>query len=179
MFENNFFLQLRGTVMGSNVAQSYATLYISFLEEMFIYMSHHSSNILGWWRYIDDVFLIWIGSPEELFDFHSFLNNMDLKNQFSMVSSTTAVEFLDTMVFIHEGNLHTNLYKLTDKNTILKYESCHPKKMIRSLPYSQMLWVCRIVGQEKEVDLALQRMINNFLQREYLINIVEDHRGKV
>lgn len=69
--------------------------------------------------------------------------------------------------------------KPTDKNTILKYESCHPRKMIRSLPFSQMLHVRRIVDQEKEVDGALQHMVKNFLQWGYPKNIVEDHRNMV
>lgn len=50
---------------------------------------------------------------------------------------------------------------------------------MRSLPYSQMLRVRRIVDQEELVDEALLDMIHKFTRRGYPNNLVLQHRNRV
>ncbi|XP_069841076.1 prostasin-like [Dendropsophus ebraccatus] len=53
--------------MGANVAPTYANLVVTFLEERYVYGSHQFQHVLVWWRFIDDVFLIWTGGESDLF----------------------------------------------------------------------------------------------------------------
>lgn len=123
---------------------------------------------MAWWRYIDDVFIIWTGTQEELTIFHTFLNNLDDDIKFTLNSSTTNVQFLDTNVTKMGTQLSTSIYmKPTDKKNLLRYNSAHPRNMIKSLPYSQLLRVKRIVSNLGELQPALNDMENKFLQRGY------------
>lgn len=70
MFEDNFYLQCRGIAMVVNVAPTFANIFVASMEEDSIYISHHFYNVLKWWRYIDDVFLMWAGNSGELEEFH-------------------------------------------------------------------------------------------------------------
>ncbi|CAJ0929981.1 unnamed protein product [Ranitomeya imitator] len=68
MFEDRFFLQTKGTAMGSNVAPPYANSYMALFEEKVIYTDPLFQAYCPIWKwYIDDVFCIWTGT----FDTHS------------------------------------------------------------------------------------------------------------
>lgn len=120
-------MQTRGTAMGANVAPTYANIFVAHLEETHVYGSHHFSQVLGWWRFIDDVFLIWKGTVDELKCFHEYLNTIDEEVGFTLLWSKEELQFLDTKVMLTNGALTTTLYKKeTDRNTLLRYDSCHP-----------------------------------------------------
>lgn len=86
-FENDFYLQRRGTAMGANVALTFANIFMAALEEETIYTSHYFRKVLRWWRYIDDIFLLWAGTTEELEDFHGYLNTVNHTVKFTLTYS--------------------------------------------------------------------------------------------
>ncbi|CAJ0966994.1 unnamed protein product [Ranitomeya imitator] len=90
LFGDSFYLQLRGT---ANMAP--ANVVMSVLEEDFVYVSHHFGLVAAWWRYIDEVFLIWTGTEDLLHDFHKYLNTIDDTIKFTLVHSKTDIQFLD------------------------------------------------------------------------------------
>lgn len=140
------------------MAPTYANVFVAQLEERFVNGSHHAEHLLAWWRYIDDVFLVWTWTENELTDFHIFLNEMDPDIKCTLVSSKVMIQFLDTQVVLREGRLHTKLFvKPTDRNTLLKFDSAHARSMIKSLPRSQLLRVKKIVDVESEVEESLNR----------------------
>ena len=55
-FDDQHYLQVLGTMMGTRVAPSYANLFMGKLERDINYTSNIPSS---WWRYMDDVFAIW------------------------------------------------------------------------------------------------------------------------
>lgn len=180
MFNNEYFLQIRGTAMGANVAPIYANVFVADLEERFIYPSDMFSKVSCWYRYIDDIFLIWSGTEHELVDFRRFLNTLDPDLKFTLLWSKLEIQFLDTTVFFEGDSLSTKLYrKPTDRNTLLKYDSCHPRNMVKSLPYSQMLRARRVVAKEDTFISTLDEMTNLFRERGYPSRVIQGHRDKV
>lgn len=134
-FDSRFYMQIRGTAMGANVAPTYANIFVTDMEETSIYTSSHFKKVLVWWRYIDDIFLIWTGDIQELQDFHSYLNTTDAEVNFTLTCSQEELHFLDTKVSVCNGKLFTSLYKKnTDRNTLLKFDSCrergYPQKLV-------------------------------------------------
>ncbi|CAJ0930511.1 unnamed protein product [Ranitomeya imitator] len=104
IFEDQFFIQERGTAMGSNMAPPYANIFMDQFEKTFVY-SHPSFILFAsyWRRYIDDVFLIWTGGSEALEAFHRDLNSSLEGLTFSISFSTSSMNFLDTLVSISSG----------------------------------------------------------------------------
>ena len=69
VFESDFFLQIRGVAMGSPFSPNYANLYVGQFEEAFLFKTETHpllSKILLWKRYIDNVFVLWALSQQEL-----------------------------------------------------------------------------------------------------------------
>lgn len=180
MFQQRFYLQLRGTAMGANMAPTYANIFVTMLEERYVYVSHHANHLLAWWRYIDDIFFVWTGSESQLVAFHEFLNLMNPSIKFTLSTSTTSISFLDTEVVLSEGRLLSKLYvKPTDKNTLLRYESAHPRRMVNSLPHSQLLRVKKIVSVPTVLEETLKGMGDKFIQRGYPKSLVQNQISKV
>lgn len=73
--------------MGNNMAPIHAKTSMANLEEERIYVSHHFVHVAKWFRYIDDVFVIWISTHTELNAFFEFLNSIDSDIKFTMDSS--------------------------------------------------------------------------------------------
>ncbi|XP_066441337.1 uncharacterized protein [Eleutherodactylus coqui] len=174
VLSNNFFLycgklyrQLQGTAMGSNMAPSYANIYMRYIEETRLCTSPAWAFAQVWWRYIDDVFLIWNGSMEQLKAFHEEINNLLPELKFTLSASDKSIQFLDVLIIKQGSGLVTDLYtKPTDRNNLLQYSSCHPPAMMRSLPWSQMLRVRRVVSDEF-FDDRLEAMCRKFAARGY------------
>ena len=63
-----------------------------------------------WWRYIDDIFMIWQHGENELKIFLDKLNNFHPYFKFTCEHSREKVNYLDAQVIVREGNLITHLY---------------------------------------------------------------------
>ena len=73
-FNNEHYLQVHGTAMGTRMAPSYANLFMGRFEQHAIANALHKPLI--WWRFIDDIFLIWTEGEEHLKHFISHLSSI-------------------------------------------------------------------------------------------------------
>ena len=65
---------------------------------------------LVWWRYIDDIFMIWLHTQEELYFFIDALNNIHGSKKFMVDISETQANFLDVTIYKDpDGNITTGL----------------------------------------------------------------------
>ena len=93
-----------------------------------------------WFRYIDDIFFIWIASEKELDEFLNRLNSFHPKLRFTHERSRESLNFLDVIVKIQQGEFVTDLYyKSTDRHQYLHFDSCHASHTKTSIVYSQAL----------------------------------------
>ena len=171
-FNNKFYEQISGTTMGTKCAPSYAIIFLGKLEKDFLLTS--DLRPILWWRYIDDIFMIWPHSSEELNSFLEALNSCHPTIKFTSTISETSVNFLDvTVIKDQNGHLHTDLYtKPTDAHLYLHYTSFHPKHQKRSLPYSQALRLRRICSSTDTFIEATRKMHANFTARGYPSQLV-------
>ncbi|KAJ1203497.1 hypothetical protein NDU88_007282 [Pleurodeles waltl] len=137
-FEEQFFHQIRDTSMGSTFAPSLACLYMFDFEKKYILPPSNPfhNEIKLWKRYIDDILVIWQGPLTRVDPFTTWVNSLDPFLKFTSTASSIQLPFLDLMISINEnGRLVTSTYhKPTDRNSLLLYESHHPKALRDNLP---------------------------------------------
>ena len=184
MFQDEYFLQRRGVAMGSPMAPNYAGLYVGFLEKTKILSTINNpffDNIILWKRYIDDVFLLFRGTNEQLNDFFAFVNSCSDHLKFTMSCDSLSLNFLDLLITRGEdGILYTDLYtKPTDRNSLLRAESCHPLPLKNSLPYSQFCRVKRICSKPTDLNRHLTNMQGKFKERGYSNTQVNNALDKI
>ncbi len=146
-FNDTFWTQKAGVAMGSKSSPSFSNLFMQDFEEKWVYTYHLQP--LQWWRYIDDIILIWTHGLDELKKLIDLLNNVHKCIKFTATWSPTEINFLDTTVKVNpDRKLYTTLYtKPTDIHTYLHYNSAHPIHQKKSDPYNQLVRVRRICTQ--------------------------------
>lgn len=175
-FNEDFYHQVNGTAMGTKMAPNYAILFMAQLEENALLTAKHKPLI--WWRYIDDIFIIWTHGPALLQSFLGFLNEQHPTIKFTSEVSSSEVPFLDTLVQLKpDGRISTKLYtKPTDAHLYLHYQSAHPAVQKNSIPYSQFLRIRRICSDLEDFEIAALAMSKHLLSRGYprhLVNLAK------
>ena len=123
-FNGQHYRQINGTAMGTKMAPSYAKLVMGNFEQKALAAATHSPLI--WWRYIDDIFLLWTHDEEKLNDFITYLNKLHPTIKFTSSFSYNEIPFLDVKVMLLDGRLETDLLNpLTNTSTSLNHPVTH------------------------------------------------------
>ena len=115
------------------------------------------SNILlkplVWWRYTNDIFMMWQHGKEELKKFIETLNCYGPPIKFTAEYSGSKRNFLDVIVMKKCNQLVTDLYvKLTDTHQHLHASSCHVSHRKKSIPFSQALRLNSVCSENAFFD---------------------------
>ena len=106
-----------------------------------------------WWRYIDDIFLLWEHGEEKLKEFIEHLNEKHPAIKFTAEWCQISINFLDNTVSLIGGKVTTDLYvKPTDSHQYLHSSSCHPYHCKKGIPNSQVLRLNRICSGHNSFD---------------------------
>ncbi|KAK7091582.1 hypothetical protein V1264_009246 [Littorina saxatilis] len=162
-FEEEVYQQIHGTAMGTPMAPSVANLFMAALERKLFQQSPVPVNSELWRRYIDDIFMLWTGTDDDLDTFLKHINSLHPTIKFTHHSSLERVSFLDISVSLKDGYLQTDLYsKPTDNHAYLCQNSCHPAHVKRNLPYSQFLRLRRLCSEEEQFQQRCDEMERQF-----------------
>lgn len=178
VFNNRFYLQIKGCAMGTKCAPSYANLFMGIFEENHIYNRIKNKSLL-YLRYIDDIFIIWTASLKELETFTKEINSIHHSIKFEVQHSTKEINFLDTTAYIKDKKLLTKLYrKPTDRQLYLHNTSYHPPSNKQSIPFSQAIRIKRICSEISELNIALKKLHSSFISRGYSSNNITQQINK-
>ena len=165
-FNQEHYLQVHGTAMGTKMAPSFANLFLGIFE--INALSNAPFHVHTWWRFFDDIFMIWTEGLDHLKIFIDYLNNIHPTIKFTSSHSLTNVPFLDVMVSLHNGTIQTDLYtKPTDKHQHLLSSSCHPQHTKISIPFSLALRIRRICSTNATFQFRINELKTYLLARGY------------
>ena len=106
-------------------------------------------------RFIDDTFVIWTGTLDQLLELKQRVNEVHPSTKFDFKFSNKEINFLDTVVYkTLTGKFITKLYtKATDRQLHLPRKSEHPESLKRDIPFAQTLRLRHICTADKEFQL--------------------------
>ena len=176
-FENNYDLQLHGTAMGTKMTPADANLFMGDLEQNLLAQS--PLKPLVWWRYIDDIFMIWPHRKEKLNEFVNLLNSSHETIKFTHEVSPSKINFLDVTVLLHNNNITTDLHvKSTDTHWSLLCSSCHPNHIKRSIPFSLAYRIRHICSTDDNFKQCTNELLEFLCQRGHKRNYVKTQINK-
>ena len=165
--ETRNYLQIEGTAIGSKLGRNYACTYMGAWETELL--SKSFLKPLKWFRFIDDIWGIWVHGEDTLRDFHTLANQIHPSIKVDLRSSSSSIEFLDVEVLLSEsGYLTTNLYtKPTDARAYLHYASDHPPCVKRAIPRGLGMRIKRICSNQRDYHRHKQRLFDRLKERGY------------
>ena len=180
-FNDTFFKQTKGTAMGTKVAPTYATLTIGYLEqELYKQISDEFGENYGkefkekWKRFLDDCFILWTRSENELEKLHFILNNLHKHINFTIEKNTTELSFLDCLVKKKNNKIETDIfYKSTDSKTYLLFQSCHPKHIKVSIPFSLARRLKTIISEPQILEHRFKELEKLLTKQKYPITLIK------
>lgn len=144
-------------------------------------MSDLLSQIIAWYRYIDDVFILWSGSREDLSRLMDLLTVNTFNLSFTMECSQIKINFLDLQIHLDcDGTLHSSLYrKPSSGNTILHAASAHPQPLLDSIPYSQFVRLRRNCTLDSDFHQAANDLYERLRRRGYSCSLLRRSFNRV
>eukprot|EP00061_Rhincodon_typus_P015651 g43442.t1 len=106
-FDNQFFIQMRGTAMGTKFAPQYANIFMHEFEQNSFVAQDLQPALYT--TYIDNIFFLWTPGEESLKQLLSHINKFH-PTRLTMDHSLESVSFLDTCISIKNGHLNISLY---------------------------------------------------------------------
>jgi len=181
LFNDQHYLQILGTAMGTRMAPSFANLFLHQLEYNILSNTPNDLHPLIWKRYIDDVFMIWTHGEQTLLELLQYMNTFHPTIKFQFSFSPTDINFLDTTIYLTpERKLESTLYtKPTDSSMLLHYTSHHPRQCKSGTIYSQALRFRRIITDNNKLCQKLLRLKLILLSRGYPNSLINHNFSKI
>ena len=155
--------------MGTRMASSYANLFMGKFEQQAI--DNSLLKPFSWWRFIDDIFMIWTHGEEHLKTFIGYLNSIHPSIKFTYEYSNSlpqTLPFLDVQVYLINNHIQADLHtKPTDKHQYLLKTSCHPNHTKSVIPFSLFLRIRRICSADPFFDQRGRELIEYLTKRGY------------
>ena len=171
-FNDKYYSQKLGTLTGTVVAPTYATLAVAYLEIRLkdklkeTYNTEQIDYIMNnLKRYLDDGFIPWKKSFGDIMDFINILNSLDNNIKFTHETSDFKISYLNVSIYKTESSLQCDIfYKDTDNREYLHFDSCHPHHTKCNVPYTLAKMICTIVD-DRTVCLKRLNELRYYLQK--------------
>ena len=193
-FQNNLYRQEIGASMGSKPSPPYSDIFmaqqidtaITYLADLFRRNMNLTMLLLK--RFLDDLFMIFIGSTKVLHIFLSEVNKINPNIKMTMSHTSVkneplhlkcdcetkySIPYLDTSCEIRKGKIETDLYrKPTDRNQYLLTSSCHPVQCINNIPFSLALRINRICSEYDSREKRFSELRELLLARRHKSGVI-------
>ena len=187
-FKDTIFRQISGTGMGRIYAPAAADLKVGHQEIQVDLMiedklgrqaaSHFTNN---YFRYLDDVFMIWRLSLPEFTAIINILNSVDHNIVFTFESSVElnrqsgGIPFLDVEIYTRDNRTLFDLFsKVTDTFNYLPFGSSHPRHCTRNIPYCLARRIIAFVSESSNVTKRLQELRVRLTNKGYPQGLIDD-----
>ena len=164
-FDNNHFIQLHRTAMGTRFAPAYTNLFMGDLEEK--HPAQFPLKPYLWLRYIDDIFIVWTHGEDKLEDFINHINSLHNTIKFTHEFSKSHISFLDVTVSLDNNNMISKVLfvKSTHTHQYLLHTSCHPSHIKKSIPFSLALHIHRICSTTEKFKQRTNKLLEFLCKR--------------
>lgn len=117
-----------GVPIGSPLGSLLGEVFMRKLEEdLFDSRRLYRNFIVYWWRYVDDVLLLWNGPSTLLDHLHDFLNEQYPSIKFTIEKSNKRINFLDISISIEKGSHEFEIHrKNTSTDLLIQGDSFTP-----------------------------------------------------
>jgi hypothetical protein len=166
-FQNKCYIQRKGMAMGAPTSAVLSEIYLQNLECNKITKILTDNNILGYFRYVDDILIVYNENHTDIHEVHTSFNNLAPTVRFTIEKETdNKINFLDITISKGENNFSCNIFrKPTATDVIIPNDSCHPPEQkqaaIRFLLNRMNTYHLEENNKRMELNIIRQIITNN------------------
>jgi tRNA/tmRNA/rRNA uracil-C5-methylase (TrmA/RlmC/RlmD family) len=152
---------------GNNKTTKMSEIVLQYLEHNTIYDILTSNHILGYFRYVDDILIIYNKTITNIHTVHDEFNRINKDIQFTIEDGANdSINFLDITIQKTDKSITINIYrKPTFTDSIIPNDSCHPQEhkhaAIRRMTNRIQLYGLNHINREKEKNTIQHTVHNN------------------
>jgi hypothetical protein len=127
-YNNELYSQNEGLAMGAPTSSILAEIYIQYLEHNGIIQVLQKHHIIDYYRYVDDILIIYDETHTNILDTLNEFNLIHLNIQYTVeMQNDNKLNYLDITVINNNNTFAFNIYrKPTTTDTIIPNDFCHP-----------------------------------------------------
>lgn len=175
-FDDTIYRQKTGMAMGTNMAVLVANVF------MFIHFENHplvlettKNHIIGYNRYVDDIFGIWTSTPDTLLLFFNQCQTLIRGIKFTIEQSTSSINFLDLTISIKDNHPHFTCHqKSLNTYTYITNRSAHPIALKKGFIKGELIRYIRNSSLESDFNSLRSTFKIRLLRRGYSNNFINN-----
>jgi hypothetical protein len=168
-FGDTYWQQLQGTAMGTPAAPLYSIITYEYYENTQI-LNTFQQNFIYYKRYIDDIFGIWVDSPNTTWDDFKYTLNQFGQLRWNLEDHTTSTNFLDLQISIINDKIEIKTFqKLHNLYFYIPPTSAHPSSCFKGLITGEIVRYWAQNTQVKDFIHITQLFIQRLIQRGHRI----------
>ena len=127
-YQNTTYVQTEGLAMGAPTSSVFSEIFLQWLENTKIVDLLIKHEIEGYFRYVDDILVVYREDKTNIHNLLNELNNLIVKINFTLEEEeNNKINFLDITINKDQEDLRFEIYrKPTATDTIIPNDSCHP-----------------------------------------------------
>ena len=170
-FNGVMYRQQLGTAMGTAMAPNFSNIFMARLEEAFL--SQETVPPTCWFRYIDDISMVWNASLDQLDGFLTRLNEFHPTIKFTHECDAQEAVFLDTHIskgnrFRSSGILDIRThFKPTNRFQYVHYTSDHTRATEKAVVIGKCTRFLRSTSDRDTYHSILRDHVSHLVARGY------------
>ena len=129
-FHDTIYIQNEGLAMGAPISSIFSEIYLQYIENIKFYDFLIKHQIEGYFRYVDDILIVYKESKTNIHNILDAFNNTVPNLSFTLEEEVeNKINFLDVTITRNYNSLNFDIYrKLSFTDTIIPNNSCHPRE---------------------------------------------------
>jgi len=171
LFRKNQYKQTNGLSMGNPLAPQIAIIYMHYIEQEII---AREPGILNWFRYIDDIFVVWKESTNAN-NILQTANSINPHIKFTIETPSTEgkLPFLDVNVYVQQNHFSYHLFiKKIHSGATLHWDSECPKSTKISILKNEFLRAKRRSSSPSNAEISYEMIRNRFAANNYPQSVI-------
>jgi hypothetical protein len=129
-FNQQYYKQTNGVAMGAPTSAILAGTYVQHMEHMQIYPILIKQQVIGYFRYVDDILVIYDQNKTNIDETLKEFNKLQTTIKFTIEKELQeSINFLDLTIHREEKRFQLSIYrKPTQTDITIPKDSCHPPR---------------------------------------------------
>jgi hypothetical protein len=126
-FNDNIYTQTKGLAMGAPTSSVLSEIYLQSLEHTIIFDILIRQKIIGYYRYLDDILLVYDTRLTEIEQVLHHFNRTNKGIQFTLEQEqNNSIHYLDLIITRTKNNFQFKIYRKPTTDATIPADSCHP-----------------------------------------------------